>query len=155
MTYPKEKIGGVLRHSSGIVRCAAETIAREKQLGAMGLVWRMGLWLAAYAVSRSLLDQPIDAQPLRVAIALLPAPFLGWFVWHWMRIVQKMDELERRVQLEALAFAFPLTVVWLTTIGLLSTGAPADGGMFSPQQSWLMLPLLYAIGLWRAHRRYR
>ena len=44
---------------------------------------------------------------MRVAIALLPMPFFAWYFWTWMKGVSEMDELQRRIELEALGFAFP------------------------------------------------
>ena len=44
---------------------------------------------------------------IRIAVALIPIPFFVGFLWLWMKGVGTMDELERRIQLEALALAFP------------------------------------------------
>jgi len=33
-------------------------------------------------------------------------PFFVWWLWTWMKGVSQMDELERRIELEALGFAF-------------------------------------------------
>jgi hypothetical protein len=40
------------------------------------------------------------------------------------------------------------------TIGLLDVAITLPPSDFSLHQLWLMLPLLYYIGLWRAKRRY-
>jgi hypothetical protein len=154
MTNPKDRVADVVRQSSETVRCVAETIERERKLGAMGLLWRGALWMVMYLLARWLLSLEIQSVTARVAIAIAPAPVFGWFAWHWLRMVQKMDELERRIQLEALAFAFPITVLWLMTAGLLMAAAPASV-LVGAEQLWVMLPLVYSIGVWRAHRQYR
>ena len=64
-------------------------------------------------------------------------------------------ELERRIELEALAFAFPAGVVFLAAIGLLDVAVTLNRDDFSLRHTWLMLPMLYYIGLWRARRRYQ
>ncbi len=155
MTSAVTRVVNAIRHSGNVVRCAAETIQREKQLGAIGLLWRGAAWMAAYLLSRWLLATDLSPVWARIPIALMPAPFFAWFAWHWMRMVQRMDELERRIQFEALAFAFPLTVVWLMTLGLLLLAAPESERVFDKQQVWAMMPLFYAAGVWRAHRHYR
>lgn len=155
MTGTKTRIDDAIHHVNTAIHCVAETIEREKRLGAMGLLWRGGLWLAAYLFTSWLLSLDGAPVPVRIAVALIPAPFFCWFAWHWMRMVQKMDELERRIQLEALAFAFPLVVVWIMTLGLLTVATPASERLFGVGQLWVIVPLFYYLGLWRAQRHYR
>jgi hypothetical protein len=72
-----------------------------------------------------------------------------------VRVVGQMDELERRIELEALAFAFPIAVVVLMTLGLLDLARPLNPDDWSPRHVWAMMPALYFMGLWRAKRRYQ
>ncbi len=72
-----------------------------------------------------------------------------------MKGVSQMDELERRIELEALAFAFPIAVVLLMTLGLLDVAIPLNPDDWSLRHVWAMMPVLYYIGLWRAKRRYQ
>ena len=142
-----------LAQSKDAKTSAAEAIAlTQKAYGAQLLV-RGLLWASIYLLARGLLA--LEIQPAaRVAIALLPTPFFVWYLWTWMKGVASMDELERRIELEALGFAFPATVVLLMTIGLLDLAVTLAPDDFSLHQIWLMLPMLYYIGLWRAKRRY-
>ena len=59
------------------------------------------------------------ATGLKVAAALIPVPIFALFLVLFIRLIRTMDELERRIQLEALAIAYPLTVLLLMTLGLL------------------------------------
>jgi len=113
------------------------------------------LWGAIYLLSRGLLELSIEPRALRVAIALLPVPFFVWWLWTWMQGVSKMDELERRIELEALAFAFPIAVTILMTLGLLDLAMPLNPDDWSPRHIWAMMPAIYFLGLWRAKRRYQ
>ena len=113
------------------------------------------LWAAIYVVARGLLEAAIEPQSLRIAIALLPVPFFVWWLWTWMKGVGQMDELERRIELEALAFAFPIAVVLLMTLGLLDLARPLNPDDWSLRHLWAMMPALYFMGLWRAKRRYQ
>ena len=101
---------------------------------------------------RSLLE--IESRPLRVAIALLPTPFFVWWLTTWVKGVLKMDELQRRIELEALAFAFPTSLVFLAALGMLDSAVTLQTAEFSLRHVWLMMPMLYYVGLWNAQRRY-
>lgn len=112
------------------------------------------LWVSIYGIARGLLALEIGAPMVRSVIALLPVPFFIWYLWIWMKGVSEMDELERRIELEALGFAFPAALVLLMTVGLLDIAIALNPDDFSLRHIWAMLPLLYYVGLWRAKRRY-
>jgi hypothetical protein len=89
-----------------------------------------------------------------LAVALLPVPALAWLI-HWIvRGIRTLDELERRIQLEALALAFPAALVIVFTAGLLDlAGFHGEGNWDLPR----LLPLLllpYWLGMFLARRRY-
>lgn len=117
---------------------------------------RAGLfWISTYAMSRGLLQLLPDAdRNLRILIALAPVPLFLWFLWIWMKGVAAMDELQRRIELEALAFAFPIAVVILMTLGLLELAVSLNPNDWSYRHVWAMMPALYYAGLWRAKRKY-
>lgn len=68
--------------------------------------------------------------------------------------MRRLDELQQRIQLEALAIGFPTVGVILITLGFLQRGG------FLPQQVdlrnlWEMLPFCYLFGLVIARKRYQ
>ncbi|HEV8669455.1 MAG TPA: hypothetical protein VGS01_01825 [Candidatus Limnocylindria bacterium] len=67
-----------------------------------------GLAMLAYVVtlpiSIALLDK-VD-QPLKTVVALIPLVPATFALFAYLRFLGRMDELGRRIQLEALAFAF-------------------------------------------------
>lgn len=136
------------------VDSSKDALEQTKRIYGTTLLMRGSLWMLVYATSRWLLPS-VDGQVTRVAIALLPLPFFAWFLSAWAAGLARMDELERRIELEALAFALPVSAVFLSTFGLLDAALTLDPNAFSLRGSWLILPLLYYIGLWRAQRRYR
>jgi hypothetical protein len=111
------------------------------------------LALAAYFASRLLLENP--ALTPRLPVALAPLPFFLLFLVGFIRLVSRMDELERRIQLEALAFAYPAVLVLLMTLGLLQLAgvalSPAD---WSFRHVWQIGVVLYVCGIAVASRRY-
>jgi hypothetical protein len=113
------------------------------------------LWAVTYIVALFILRRMEVARPWGVVIAIAPVLPFAFFLWRWIAYVQSCDELERRVQLEALAIAFPLTLLGLMGLGLLELALPLSKDDWSYRHIWSFLPLLYFIGLAVAWRRYR
>ena len=136
------------------IEAAAKSVQETRRVYGLRLLVRGALWVSIYLLARGALRLEIESTPLRVAIALLPTPFFLWYLWTWFKGAAAMDELQRRIELEALGFAFPAAVVYLMTIGLLDIAVALPPEDFSLHHIWFMLPLLYYVGLWRAKRRY-
>jgi hypothetical protein len=122
------------------------------------LLFRGILWVVVYVLAIWLLRDSsmlrVESRAVRVAIGLLPTPFFVWWLWTWLKGLKKMDELRRRIELEALAFAFPTTLVFLAAVGLLDSAIALNPAEVSLRHMWLMMPMLYYVGLWNAQRRY-
>ena len=113
------------------------------------------IWVLTYLWMRVVLKGTDLTTPQRMAVALVPLiPFLV-FLRAWVNGVREMDELERRIQLEALAVAFPLTMVMLMVLGLMQLATPLSMDDWSYRHVWAYLPLFYFGGLALAGRRYR
>jgi len=112
-----------------------------------------GPWMLAWLVSTIALGYLDPSGPLRVAVALVPLPFFGWFVWRFLQLIRKSDELERRIQLEALAIAFPLSIATVMVFGLL------EGAGLQPVSGWplkgmgIYFVIFYLVGRNVARRR--
>jgi hypothetical protein len=114
-----------------------------------------GLWLALYFIARFALESPALEGWQRVVVALLPVPVFAWFLWaagHW---TQRADELERRIQLEALAIAFPLTVLLVMTLGLLQLAIDLSMDDWSYRHIWPIICVFYLFGFLRVRSRYQ
>jgi FtsH-binding integral membrane protein len=113
----------------------------------------MGAYVALLYISQALLKH-VHAVPLTVLLVLLPVLPIGFVVRAMVRLVLASDELERRLQLEAISIAS-------ITVGLLSFAAaflrdagllPIDNGLM------LVLPALfgtYGAANWWVRRRFR
>ncbi len=112
------------------------------------------LFLVTYIVARMLLEQRLGA-PLAIAVALLPVPFFGLWLLAMVRGIRQMDELERRIQLEAVAVGFPLALLLLMTLGLLELAITLSPDDWSYRHVWAFLPIFYLVGLALARRRYQ
>lgn len=113
------------------------------------------LWTLVYFLARWLLDNRQLQDGLRVVAALTPIVPFAIFLVLMLAGIRQMDELHRRVHLEALAIAFPLTMLLLMLLGLLQLVIPLSPEDWSYRHVWQFLPLLYFLGLAFTWRRYQ
>ena len=102
--------------------------------------------------SIELLSHAYVARPWRDVIALspmLPAAAMAWVI---LRELRRMDELQRRIQLEALGFSFAGTAVLTFSYGFLEGLGYPKLSMFTV---WPILATLWVVGLVLARRRYQ
>jgi hypothetical protein len=110
--------------------------------------------IGTYVIARMWVPRLPEGSRLAILLAFLPMLPYAIYVLATIRRVRGLDELERRIHLEALAFAFPTAVILLMTIGLLELTMPLPRAL-SYRAIWLYLPILYGGALWLARRRYR
>jgi hypothetical protein len=72
----------------------------------------------------------------------------------FIRGIRSADELERRIQLEALAFAFPVGLLLLTTLGLAQRAVTLRFEDWSYNHVWPMFVVFYLAGVALARKRY-
>ncbi|MCV2358268.1 MULTISPECIES: hypothetical protein [Roseateles] len=117
----------------------------------------LGLALLAYAAlliaSIAWLNgDPNLGSPWRDLIALSPMLGGGLAVWAILRQLRRLDELQQRVQFEALALAFAGTAFISFSYGFLE-------GLGYPRLSmfviWPLMAVLWMLGLLLAARRYK
>ena len=112
-------------------------------------------WIVLYFAIRFFLEaNPEMDSRARLALAFLPTPLFAFFLWKFVTGMRSADELERRIQLEALAVAFPLGVLLLTTLGLVQRAVELNFQDWSYNHVWPYFVLFYLIGLTIARRRY-
>lgn len=93
----------------------------------------------------------IPDSPWRYAIALLPMIPLSFALLAFLRFFRQMDELQRKIQFEAVAFGFLATLGVILTYGFLQgAGLPHVRMIFVPP----LMIVLWGIGLAIASVRY-
>jgi hypothetical protein len=116
----------------------------------------VALWALSYLGARVVLDRDIDLPTwAKVTAALVPIVPTILFLWCISSVIRGMDELHRRVHLEALAVAFPLAILLLMTLGLLQLAIELPEEDWSYRHVWAFLPGFYFLGLVIAWRRYK
>lgn len=131
----------------------AKSVATHTPLLARPLLWGAA-WFAAWIGARIVLESAAVPTWARVTAALAPTPIAGIALLTILRGARELDELERRIQLEALAFAFVLAVLLIMTLGLMELAVTLNRDDWSYRHVWAMLPPMYFAGLVLARRRY-
>lgn len=134
--------------------------AKEKLLERMGPTLRRYLAeflgsMLAYALVLSVSIWLLKANPdaaWRIPVALAPMVPAVFVLASVLRFVRRCDELQQRIQLEALAFSFCGTALATFAYGFLQgIGFPTLNWTFV----WPVMASLWIIGLFRSHWRYR
>jgi len=113
------------------------------------------LFLALAAVHEGLSRQPDVPDALRLAAALAPTAAMAWLFARYLRFLRDCDELERGIELKALAWAAGITLQGLMTLVFL-----LDAGMLAwpPKRLVAVVTLIllgsYALVRSGLHRRY-
>lgn len=109
---------------------------------------------AALVVLAALLSRSYPrGSSMRIVLALVQGLATGLVIVTSMLRLRRLDEMQQRVQLEALALAFAGTGVLATMYGfLVNAGLPdIEWGALV----WPVMVALWAVGLLYANRRYR
>lgn len=122
----------------------------------MGNFGLMGLGFAGYVgvlfVSQSVLARGVASEPLGLLLALSPMLPALVILWAIVRAIRGLDEMQRKLQFEALVLAFAGTALITFSYGFLE-------GMGLPRLSmfavWPLMAGLWVIGTLLGRLRYR
>ena len=110
------------------------------------------IYTVMFLISVYLIKHSAPSAWWHIPLALVPMVPLYFALRAIMRSFYRMDELQKRIQLEALAFSFVITCFLTFSIGLLEN-------VGFPKVSWMWLPVIMlffcGIGQFLASRRYR
>lgn len=125
-------------------------------------VWKSGsfvsgvAWFASYFGARAVAEnQSAFSRSALVAIVLIPVIPAALFLYFFITEMRRVDELQRRIQLEALAFAYPLALLLLMTLGLLQLVMDLNPADWSYRHVWQFVIVFYLFGVVMATRRYQ
>ncbi len=112
-------------------------------------------WIVTYFGAREVLKQvPLETWQ-RIGVALIPVPFFAACVVLFIRGIRQMDELQKRIQLEALAVAYPVGLVFLMTLGLMQRAVELKFEDWSYGHIVPYFVIFYIAGIALAVRRYQ
>ncbi len=116
----------------------------------LGIVWAV-VAIACGWVLRNLEPGPV----LRLLLAFLPVIPGFFYLAILFRTIRAMDELEHRIQFEAVTFAFIGSLIVSLTYGMLQKSGFFLDWPWDWEGIWLMLIGLWVVGYLKALRRYR
>lgn len=129
----------------------SESVWKSMRTGTAGIGWFL-----SYVVVRAAVESPQQfSRSSLIAIVLLPVIPAAFFLFFFITDMRRKDELERRIQLEALALAYPLILLLLLTLGLLDLVIDLNPEDWGYRHLGPFVILFYVIGLWFSTRRYR
>jgi len=112
------------------------------------------IWGASFIAARLMLEQSDLGLGSRLVLAFGPTlPFIGLLIGA-VGMARDLDEMERRIQVEALAFGFGMSLLLIATLALAQRAGFAKYEDFSYAHLLPMLLVLYLGGLTWARRRY-
>ena len=113
------------------------------------------LWIITYFFARGFLKSPGPSTAVRVGVALLPIPFFAGALWKFIGFLRSADEFERRIHLEALAVAFPLTMLLLMILALMQRAITLKFEDWSYAHVWMYVVIFYFLSIPWVARRYQ
>ena len=111
--------------------------------------------MVIYWIALLFLKNPETTLAVKAVMVLLPAIPFAFFLFRFIGYVRSLDELHRRVHLEALALAFPIATLFLMTLGLIERAGALSAKYWSYGDVWYYLPLFYLVAVAISWRRYR
>jgi len=131
------------------------TVAERKR-GYAAFAWSI-VWILTYFGARLVLKSmgPPQADWARVGVALVPlVPFMI-FLWTFINDMRQADEMERRIHLEALAWAYPLAMVLIMVLALMQLAMPLKEADWGYRHVWPFFWVFWLFGQAFARRRYQ
>jgi hypothetical protein len=138
-----------------IIPCSGRySLRRDLHLNAWLAVATVTYGAALFALKRNPAWSPLE----RGLVELTPLIPGFLYVRSWLRFIRDMDELQRRIQLEAFLFAALATVLVETVINTLNASGVALGGLdhgLGLEGVFLVMFPLWLVGGSVASRRYK
>lgn len=112
----------------------------------------LGAYAAILFLTPIILAHGVEEETPRLALSLLPMLPVIFICWLIMRNIRSLDELQRKLQIEALALAFAGTALLTFSYGFL------EGAGLPKMTMFAVLPLmctLWVLGVILGNVRYR
>jgi hypothetical protein len=112
------------------------------------------VWLIVYVVSTFTIKNTALPTPLGIILSLLPSVIFIWVIISFIKNVSMMDELKRRIYLEASAIAFSLCLLLIMTLGMLSLVITLNKEDWDYRHLMPFMFISYFLGLGITRKKY-
>lgn len=128
-------------------------MGREDGRPWMRLAISAGVGIVSVIVISWLLKSGDLSGTLKLLLAAIPVSAFAVCVISYRDLIRTLDEMQRQVHLEALAFAYPSTAVVVLAFEYLRKTGTLD--RFKPDYILLAMSVLWLLGYLLARRRYQ
>jgi len=112
------------------------------------------LWLLTYGISLLTIKKLSPDTTTGVILSFLPILTFALFIYHIIKGVASMDEVQIRIQMEAAVIAFSLGLLLLMTLGLLDLVVSLNKEDWGYRHLVPYFAIFYFIGLFISKRKY-
>ena len=116
------------------------------------LITALTVYVATIFLSNTVLAQNIQIQPLRILIALIPMLPAAFICCILVLVIRRLDEMQRKLQFEALALAFVGTALLTFSYGFLEGVGFTKLSMFAV---WPWMAAFWGVGVMIGRLRLR
>lgn len=127
--------------------------SEKRTKGSTAVLVFCGLTVALVVVHILLRGYYPPGHPIRLLVTSLMGVAFASFVFLYTRLLARMDEYQRQIQLYALAIGFPLSLVTAWAIGYFRAEGLLQGR--DPRDLPLVLLIPYGVGFAAAWLKYR
>jgi hypothetical protein len=113
------------------------------------------IWVATYLVCLLAVKRLEPAVWLGILLSLVPVITFGTFIYHYIKAMSSLDEVGRRIQLEATIWGFSLGLLLLMTLGSLELVLKLDPYFWGYRSLIPYFVFFYCVGLFISNRKYK
>ena len=126
---------------------------REKA-SLLSVLWAL-IFAVSFAGSVYFLSKDSVSVPIAVLLIAINAVLFGIYAVKFIRSIKLLDEVQIRIQLEAVSIAFALSLLLVMILGM--AGEVSDLGLSNISYLYIfpLLFLFYLIGIFISKRKYR
>ena len=127
-----------------------QTLKKGKRVLISGLSWAL-IYIACLLVVKEF----SISKPFGVILSFLPPVTFAIFIYHYIKEIGSMDEVERRIQFEAAVIAFSLSFLLIMTLGMLDLVISLNREDWGYRHLIPYLVLFYFAGIFISRKKYR
>lgn len=128
----------------------------EKKINPQGkrVLFYSILWAVTYIACLVIVKKLNPAPTVGIILSFLPTITFALFIYHFIKSVGVMDEVERRIQLEAAVFGFASGLLLLMTLGLLDLVVVLNKEDWGYRHLIPYFFMFYLLGIFISKRKY-
>jgi hypothetical protein len=112
------------------------------------------IWVITYIICLLIIKKLSPHPAIGIVLSLIPAVAFAYVIYSFIKNISLMDELERRIYLEASAIAFSLCLLFIMILGMLNLVITLNEEDWNYRHIIPFLFVFYFIGLAITKKKY-